>query len=148
VAVHLQKAHENLTEKETLLHINRNEAQKVRDEMTRTHRLYLEGEITSQGFGQFYKPAEERLNQLLAELPKLEAEIAYLKVTNLSVEEVTSEAEKLYSQWPTLSLENKRSIIEAIIEKITVGKGEIDISLYYMPSSEELVKNQQVVLRR
>lgn len=148
MAVHLQKAHENLTEKETLLHINRNEAQKVRDEMTRTHRLYLEGEITSQGFGQFYKPAEERLNQLLAELPKLEAEIAYLKVTNLSVEEVTSEAEKLYSQWPTLSLENKRSIIEAIIEKITVGKGEIDISLYYMPSSEELVKNQQVVLRR
>ena len=48
--------------------------------MTRTHRLYVEGQITSQGFGQFYKPAEERLNQLLAELPKLEAEVAYLKV--------------------------------------------------------------------
>lgn len=30
--------------------------------------------LTVQGFGQFYKPAEERLNQLLTELPKLEAE--------------------------------------------------------------------------
>jgi hypothetical protein len=45
---------------------------KVRDEMARTHRLYLADEITAQGFGEFYKPAEQRLNQLVAELPKLE----------------------------------------------------------------------------
>ena len=148
VAAHLQKAQQSLTEKENLLQTHRNEAQKVRDEMTHTHRLYVEGQITSQGFGQFYKPAEERLNQLLAELPKLEAEVAYLKVNNLSVEEVTSEAKMLYNQWPDLLPENKRSIVESIIEKITVGNGEIDISLYYLPSSEELVKSQQVLLRR
>jgi site-specific DNA recombinase len=143
VAGHLQQAHQNLLDKEALLQIQQKEIQKMRDEMTRTHRLYLEGQITSQGFGQFYKPAEERLNQLLAELPKLEAEVTHLKVTDLSVEEVTTEAERLYTKWPDLSLETKRSILESIIEKITVGKGEIDISLYYMPSSEELVKSQQ-----
>jgi len=59
--------------------------------MPRTHRLFLDGEITSQGLGQFYKPAEERLNQLIEELPKLEAEVAHLKITHLSVEDVTSE---------------------------------------------------------
>lgn len=143
VAGHLQKAHLNLAEKEALLQTHQNEIQKVRDEMTRTHRLYLEGQITSQGFGQFYKPAEERLNQLLAELPKLETELAHLKVTDLSVEDVTSEANKLYTQWPDMPIENKRSILESIVEKITIGKDEIDLTLSYIPSSEELAKNQQ-----
>ena len=145
VAGHLHKAHQNLAEKEALLHTHQQEIQKVRDEMARTHRLYQEGQITSQGFGQFYKPAEERLNQLLAELPKLEAEVAHLKVTDLSVEEVTSEANMLYTRWPELTLENKRSILESIVEKITIGKDEIDLTLSYLPSSEELVKNQQAV---
>ena len=113
--------------------------------MNRTHRLFLDGEITSQGFGAFYKPAEERLNQLLAELPKLEAEVAHLKVTELSVEDVTSEANRLYTQWPKLPLENKRSILESIVEKVTIGRDEIDLTLSYLPSSEELVKSQQAV---
>ena len=30
--------------------------------MTRTRQLYLDGQIIGQGFGQFYKPAEEKLN--------------------------------------------------------------------------------------
>ena len=143
VASHLQSAHENLAEKETLLHTHQNEIQKVRDEMNRTHRLYLDGGITSQGFGQFYKPAEERLNQLLLELPKLEAEVAHLKVTELSVEDVTSEAKLLYSNWPTMPIENKRSILESIVEKITIGQGEIELTLSYLPSSEDMVKSQQ-----
>ncbi|MEI9966933.1 MAG: recombinase family protein [Candidatus Moraniibacteriota bacterium] len=148
VAGHLRKAHQNLADKETLLQTHQHEIQKIRDEMARTHRLFLEGQVTSQGFGQFYKPAEERLNQLLAELPKLEAEVAHLKVTELSVEDVTSEAQKLYTQWPTLPLENKRGILESIVEKITIGKDEIDLTLSYLPSSEELVKNQQAVWDR
>jgi site-specific DNA recombinase len=143
VAANLHKAHQNLADKENLLQTHQHEIQNVRDEMTRTHRLYLDGAITSQGFGAFYKPAEERLNQLLAELPKLEAEVAHLKVTDVSVEEVTSEAKKLYTHWPTLPLENKRSILESIVEKITIGKDEIDLTLSYLPSSEELVKNQR-----
>ena len=145
VAAHLDNARGNLAEKETLLQIHQTEIQKARDEMARTHRLYVDGQITSQGFGQFYKPTEERLNQLLEELPKLEAEVSHLKVTNLSVEEVTSEARKLYTRWPELERDIKRGIVEAIIEKITVGKDELDISLYYMPSSEELIKSQQVL---
>ena len=145
VAANLQKAHRNLADKEALLHTLRLDIKSVRDEMNRTHRLYLDGQITAQGFGEFYKPAEERLNQLLAELPKLEAEVAHLKVTDLSIEEVTSEAERLYSQWPQMPVETKRGILETIVEKVTIGKDEIDLTLSYLPSSEELVKNQQAL---
>jgi site-specific DNA recombinase len=111
--------------------------------MTRTHRLYHDGQITSQGFGQFYKPAEARLNQLVAELPQLEAEVDFLKVNLLSADDVFHEASTLYDRWPKLPSDDKRKIVECLIEKITIGDGEIDISLSHLPSSEQACKNQQ-----
>ena len=45
IAEYLRQANKNLSEKETLLHAHEKEVQKVRDEMTHTHRLYLDGEI-------------------------------------------------------------------------------------------------------
>ena len=143
IATHLQEAGRNLAEKQTLLATHEREIQKVRDEMSRTHRLYLDGQITGQGFGQFYKPAEEKLNQLLAELPKLQAEVDYLKVNKVSKDEVVAESRTLYDRWPELPNDDKRRIAESIVEKITIGDGEIDISLSCLPSSEELTKTQQ-----
>ena len=143
IAMHLQEASKNLSEKETLLTTHEKEIQKVREEMTQTHRLYVDGGITAQGFAQFYKPAEERLNQLSASLPKLQAEVDYLKVNSLSAEDVLEEARSLYDRWPELPREDKRKIVESIIEKLVIGDGEIDITLSCLPSCEELTNSQQ-----
>ncbi len=69
IAGHLQAANQNLSEKQTLLAAHERKVGKVREDMARTHRLYLDGGVTSQGFKDFYMPAEEQLNQLVAELP-------------------------------------------------------------------------------
>jgi site-specific DNA recombinase len=143
IAAHLAAGQDNLSEKATLLESHQREIQKVREEMSRTHRLYLDGEVTAQGFGQFYKPAEERLNQLLSALPKLQAEVDFLQVNHVSAEEVLTEAKGLYDRWPTMPIEDKRKVVESIIEKITIGKDEIDITFSYLPSSEELTKTQR-----
>jgi len=143
IARHMQEATRNLSEKEALLASHQREVQRARDEMTRTHRLYLDSEITAQGFGQFYKPAEERLNQLTAELPKLQAEVDLMKVNRLSEDDVLHEATTLYDRWPSLPREDKRKIIESLVEKIVIGENEIDITFSYLPSSEEVCKNQQ-----
>jgi site-specific DNA recombinase len=143
IASHFQSIHQNLAEKDAALTAHEREIAKVKEEMTRTHRLYLDGHITGAGFGEFYKPAEERLNQLLAQLPKLQAEVDCLKVNTLSADEVLAEATKLYDRWPTLPTDEKRKIVESIVERITIGESEIDISLSYLPTSEELCKSQQ-----
>src|ERR1035437_10118878 len=143
VTHHLQAADKNLTEKQTLLDAHQRELQKVRDEMKQTHRLYLEGHITPQGFGDFYKPAEQRLNQLVAELPKLQAEVDFLKINKLSTDDILHEASTLYDRWPKLPTEDKRRIVECLVEKIVIGDGEIDITLSHCPPSEEACKNQQ-----
>jgi site-specific DNA recombinase len=143
IAGHLRDARQNLTEKEALLLTHKTEIQKVREDMARTHRLYLDGQITGQGFGEFYKPAEERLNQLASELPKLQAEVDLIKVDELSADDILHEANTLYDRWPKLPTEDKRKIAESLVEKIVIGENEIDITFSYLPSCEEACKNQQ-----
>jgi len=141
LAKDLVQAGESLEEKEALIGSHREAIQKVRDEMKQTHRLYVEGHVTPQGFGDFYKPAEERLNQLLTELPKLQAGVDLLKVNRLSAEDIMVEASTLYDRWPKLPLNDRRKIAEAVCEKIVIGHGEIDITYSCLPTSEELCKN-------
>jgi len=143
IARYLDRARQGLSEKEALLAAHRREIQKVRDEMARTHRLYLDGQIPLESFGGYHKPLEERLRQLQVELPKLEAEFDHLNIDGISVDQVLSEARGLYSRWPSLPVEEKQRIVQSIAESITVRKDEIDITLSHLPSSEELTISQQ-----
>ena len=143
IASHLAQANQALATKGQLIGTQERTIQKLRDEMTQTHRLFLDGHITAQGFGEFYKPAEERLNQIIEELPKLQAEVDYLKVNQLSADVIMTEARALYGRWPSLPTDEKRKIAESLCEKIVIGDGEIDITLSYLPTSEEQCKSQQ-----
>lgn len=42
-----------------------------------------------------------------------------------------------------MALDDRRQVAEALIEKIVIGDGEIDITYSCLPTSEELCKNQQ-----
>jgi len=143
VAIRLNDAKKNLVDTEQALSALQRQIQKVREDMKQNHQLFLDKLITPQGFANLYNPAEERLNQLLSELPKLEADVARLKVDQVSVEEVIFEAQHLYEQWPKLEVEKKRAIVESIFEKVEIGEGKINITYSGIPSSEELCKSQQ-----
>jgi site-specific DNA recombinase len=141
----MAQAEESLKAKESMLVNHEHSIEKVREEMHQTHQLYLQRQISAQGFGDLYKPAEKRLEQLLAELPKLQAGLDVLKVNRLSTEDILAESQTLYRKWPVLPLDERRKIAEAVCEKIVIGKDEIDITLSCSPSSEELCKNQTLL---
>jgi site-specific DNA recombinase len=84
IAEHLQKADRNLTQKSALLETHKRAIQEVREEMHQTHQLYLHKQISGDGFRDLYAPAEERLNQLQTELPKLEAEVDFLSARTIA----------------------------------------------------------------
>ena len=143
IAGHLQAADRNLAEKSALLATHQREIQKVREEMQQIKQLYLQKQISGDGFRDFYTPVEERMNQLNAELPKLEAEVNWLKVHKLSADDVLHEANTLHDRWPKMPMPDKRKIVEALIEKLVIGNGTIDITYSCMPTSIEQCKNQQ-----
>jgi hypothetical protein len=90
------------------------------------------------------------MKQIEGELPALKASRDVLRINTLSAEEVISAATDLYTQWPNLTREEQRSIIEAIVDRITVGKEEISLSLLAAShlSAGSLATNNQPFGRR
>ncbi len=124
----------DIKEKEQLLGVLTEEAVKNRKRMSDLVNMRLNGEMTKENFILHHKPLEERMQQLDAQLPELQASVDFIKIQYLSSETVLQGAKDLYHQWPLIPFEEKRSIVEIITDKITVGKEDINIKLAYLPS--------------
>jgi transcriptional regulator with XRE-family HTH domain len=77
------------------------------------------------------------------ETPRLQGELDFLKVQYLGQDEILAETRDLYDRWPTLAAEEKRAIIEAIVQKIQVGKEVVEIDLSPFPGSIEVAAERQ-----
>jgi len=143
IRAHLLQADQEIGEKEQLLGALEAEHGRVKAEMDRLFDLYAAGELPKRGFGERYRPLEERVVQIEDEIPRLKGEIDFRKIALLSSEEVIAEARDLYGRWSDLTAEEKRRIVEAITERITIGDGEIDIDLDYRPTFGENVVDRQ-----
>jgi hypothetical protein len=63
IAGHIRKANEAVSEKDRLLEVAHAEVVKVKEQMARTHQLYLDQAIDSAGFKELYAPQQDRLRQ-------------------------------------------------------------------------------------
>lgn len=147
ITQYLSEADQAIKGKGGLLKALEKEQQKVQQEMDQTYRLYLDGGISSQGFGIRNRPLEERLAQLDDQIPQLQGEIDFLKIRFLSSDQILTEAKDLYGRWQDLEQQEKRKIVENITEKITIGKDDVTIDLCYLPSSSEIMAIGQRDLR-
>ena len=111
--------------------------------MERTHRLYLDEQISADGFARTYGPLEQRLKQIEDQVPALQGEADFLKIQLSSGEESLSEARDLYGRWADLTFEEKCKIIDTIVERIDFDGSEVAISLAWIPSSAELASKGQ-----
>ena len=140
---YLNRADQSVQEKEELLASLIHEQTKSKQEMDRLVQLYLEGELPKEGFGKHYNPHFERYNQLGEKIPELQAEIDFLKIQNVSSDEVLSEAKDLYERWTVLTPEEKRKIIETITDRIQIGQTEISIQLQFVPGRDKMMTDWQ-----
>ncbi len=143
IGVYLSQADQIIKEKEELLQSLLAEEQKVKQEMESVYRLYIDKEISSQGFGQRYKPLEERANQIGDQIPEVQAGIDFLKIQYLSTDQILQDVKYLCSRWSELDAGEKRQIVENITEKVIIGKDEVTINLSYLPPTSELMAKRQ-----
>jgi len=134
IAAHLSQTSETIQAREELLETLENERRKLTAEVDKLYDLYQSNMIDKQGFGKKYHPLAERQKQLDDAIPETQAELDALKIGHLSQEVIVSEARDLYSRWPTLPYEERRRIVETITERIDIGDGEVEISLFYAPT--------------
>jgi site-specific DNA recombinase len=139
VLSYLNQIDETIRSKQGLVDSLQSELSKTKAEMDKLMRLYMSSQISGEGFGERNGPLEERKNQLEEQIPALMGEVDWLKIQVLSSDEVITEAKDLYTRWPQLERHDKRAIIEQTVERITIGKDNIEIELGYLPSSSKLL---------
>jgi site-specific DNA recombinase len=138
ISEYLDQADAFIKEKAELLEALEKEQQKLQQEMDKMIRLYLDDQLPSEGFGQRYRPLEDRAKQIEDQIPELQGEIDFLKISYLSSDEVISEAQDFYARWPQLADAEKRKIVENVVERLTIGKDEVGIELCYLPSPSKV----------
>ena len=133
LATYFHQADDTIKEKEQQLVVLKKEKTDLGREMDKLYALYMDEQISKEGFGRKHKPLEERFNQLENQLPKLQGEIDFLKIKNLSSEEILTETRDLHSRWSILSQEEQHQIVETITESITIHDDEVAVNLHYLP---------------
>lgn len=112
------------------------ERKKLITEKDKAYRLYIDDQIDGTAFADIYNPIFQRKEEIETRLAELQAEIDVRKIDRISGEEIVTGARQLYDRWDDLSREEKRSIVEAITERIIIGRDEIEIHLHFVPSEE------------
>lgn len=133
LATYFHQADDAIREKAQQLEVLQKEKADLVREMDKLYDLFINDQISKDGFGRKHKPLEGRFAQIETQLPKLQSEIDFLKIKNLSSEQILSETRDLHSRWSILSQEEQRQIVETITESIIIDDGEVAVNLHYLP---------------
>lgn len=134
IEAHDSAAREAAADKERLVASTEAELKRIEVEDENVFQLYLAGELSKEDFGRRHKPLSERRAQLEDELPRVQAELDVLRINSLSRQEALGEARTLTERWNDLPDEEKRHIVEAITDRIVIGKEDIEITLLNLPT--------------
>ena len=138
IAGYLQSQEGELSKRRDLIQSLRSDQEKTFAESDKLYAIYQGGGLDIAGFTRLNEPHQNRLRQLEDEIPRVEAELAAIQIGLLSRGEIIREAQDLHSRWPSLSADEKRQIVEAIVERITIFDGEVEIALYFNPGGGSL----------
>jgi site-specific DNA recombinase len=134
IDAHDAAANESMREKERLIASAEVELRKIEAEDESVFQLYLAKELSKEDFGRRHRPLSERRAQIENELPRLQAELDILRIGTFSRREALGEARDLTDRWSDLPLQEKRQIVEAITDRIVIGKEDVEITLLHLPS--------------
>jgi site-specific DNA recombinase len=147
VESYLREADQTLHHREGELAHAQAELHRISQQIDSLFDLYQKGQLPAEGFSDRYQPLHDRQKELEKQTAELEVNLDILKVDTLSSSHILSEGQNLADRWPKLDKEDKRRLVEDLVEEITVGEGEIDIRLLYFPSAtsfQEGAKRQRI----
>ena len=85
-------------------------------------------------FTERFMPLKERKEQLLSEIPRLQAEVDIAKVNSVSKNYLLEQATNFASMWPILNDDEKRRLVQELVDKIELGNDSLHFVLSYSPS--------------
>jgi len=145
----LESVHEvdesNIRAKEGQLETLRSELKAINKKIDNLLDLYSEGRFDKAVFSEKIKELQTRKEQIEAEIPRLEGEIAFLKTSELGRDYLLTRATTLYAIWNTLDTEDRIKLVRELVSGIIVKPDEVTIELFYLPEFMEVCKPDQTV---
>lgn len=120
-------------EREERLQLLRRELQSVERQIDNLIALVGERLLDKPTFSARFEPLRERKEQLAQEIPRLQAEIDYLKTTHLAKAYTLDQARTLTALWPSLTPEEQRTATKELVHSITAGKDTLTFTFYWLP---------------
>ena len=146
VESYLAEANESMRNQEESLKHQEDELTRIKEQIDTLFDLYNKGQIPTEGFNDHYQPLYDRKKQLEKEVDEGQASLDVLKVDSFSADHILMEGQNLADRWPKLNTEEKRRLVEDLVENITIGENEVAINVLYFPSatsSQEAAKRQR-----
>jgi site-specific DNA recombinase len=138
IAEHLAEVDAGIAQRQERLAALEAEATRTRADMAKLFRLYTGDHISPAGFEERNRPLEERLRAILDEVPRLQGEVDFLRIQHLAKDELQAQGQSLQDRWPQLEFEEKRRIVEALVQRMSLGEEEIELTLGYFPIPSEI----------
>jgi site-specific DNA recombinase len=133
---YLDEGQEAISKKEEELEVQTKLLGQVKTEMEKLYQLYLAGGLDVSAFKERNGPLKARRQEVELNLASLEGEIQAERTNVLGRDEVVSGAKDLAHGWKLFSSDDKKALVDAVVDNITVGVDEIDISLHYLPHKQ------------
>lgn len=133
VAAYLEKAQAGSHEKRALLVNARRDHDRLKGEAKRCFELYEAQALSTEQFKERFQPLDAQRKALEREIPRLEGELDELSTQGLSCEHIAAQGRNFHEEWPSMTEDQRRAIVELILQDIVVGKDDIAVNLFTIP---------------
>lgn len=135
IKFHLEQQKDVIQVKQKVITQLEQTVEDIHKKMDNIMELFHNGELPKKGFNKYYSPLAEQQEQVQLNISKLQGEIDAMTVQLHSSDTVIHEARNLQQRWDDLTHQEKRSIIEVVLESIIVYTDEVEINLKDLPSN-------------
>lgn len=103
--------------------------------------LYQKEALDEHEFKQRYERQKERKLELTEQLPRLLARRDAIEVSVSNAEKAIKETTDILDKWGDLSRENKRLLIESVLQRVDISEDEIEFTFLYEPTTPPASSN-------
>ncbi len=129
-----ERASSAIESKQNELESLQNEKTSIEQQIDKLILLHTKNQLPTDRFGEYFTPLDLRLKQLENAFIETESQLDYIKQQQLNGDHILQNADSLYEQWPNLSIEAKRKVVEELTESITIAADEINIKFHFTPN--------------
>lgn len=129
-----------LKDKQELLEHLKKEQKNVNHKIDVLIDLYGKEAIDQSGFKDRYEPLKARAERITLEIPRLQAQMDFIKTNEIGKTFIIEKASTLATIWDTLSNEARRQVVKELIERIDVSEDSLHFVFFYVSSFEPVGK--------